>query len=123
MLYRYHQAGPGAWGSAQAMGAHWPDTVPPVVVANQSGLLSAFLVGNNGQLYRYDQAASGAWGPTSSSGGIKRDAATPGYVRDGSTTPPLPAQQTDGVAGPRASVLGSGLRPAAMTWYLLGRPC
>ena len=87
MLYRYHQAGPGAWGSAQAMGAHWPDTVPPVVVANQSGLLSAFLVGNNGQLYRYDQAASGAWGPTSSSGGIKRDAATPGYVRDGSTNP------------------------------------
>jgi hypothetical protein len=29
-------------------------------VANQSGPLSALVVGNNGQSYRYNQAASGA---------------------------------------------------------------
>jgi hypothetical protein len=69
VLYRYDQAGPGAWGPAQSMAGDWPDTVAPAVVANQSGQLSAFLVGNNGQLYRYDQAASGAWGSPQSMGG------------------------------------------------------
>jgi hypothetical protein len=68
-LYRYDQAGAGAWGSPQSMAGSWPDTVAPVVVANQSGQLRTFLVGNNGQLYRYDQAASGAWGPAQSMGG------------------------------------------------------
>ena len=43
--------------------------VAPVVVANQSRRLSAFLIGKNGALYRYDQAASGAWGTPQSMGG------------------------------------------------------
>jgi hypothetical protein len=51
------------------MAGSWPDTVAPVVVANKGGELSAFLVGNNGQLYRYEQAASGAWGLAQSMGG------------------------------------------------------
>ncbi len=46
----------------------------PVVVANPSGQLSAFLIGaDNGELYRYDQAASGAWGPPQSMGGTAYD--------------------------------------------------
>ena len=50
------------------------------MVANQGGQLSAFLVGNNGQLYRYDQAASGAWGTPQSMGGDWPDMAPPVVV-------------------------------------------
>ena len=67
-LERYDQAASGAWGSPQSMGGTWPGAAP-VVVANQSGQLSAFLIGENGTLYRYDQAASGAWGSPQSMAG------------------------------------------------------
>ena len=50
------------------MGGTWPD-VAPVVVANQGGQLSVFLISDNGTLYRYDQAASGAWELPQSMGG------------------------------------------------------
>ena len=80
VLYRYDQAGPGAWGPVQSMAGSWPDTIAPVVVANQGRQLSVFLVGNNGQLYRYDQAASGAWGVPQSMAGDWPDMAPPVVV-------------------------------------------
>ena len=91
VLYRYDQAASGAWGPAQSMAGDWPDTVPPVVVPNQmiasgdtdAGQLSAFLVGNNGQLYRYDQAASGAWGTAQPMGGDWPDKVPPVVVATG----------------------------------------
>ena len=43
------------------MGGTWSD-VALVVVANQGGQLSVFLLAINGTLYRYDQAASGGLG-------------------------------------------------------------
>ena len=55
--------------TAQSMGGDWPDRVPPVVATGPFGQLSAFLVGNNGQLYLYDQADSAAWGAAQSMGG------------------------------------------------------
>ena len=55
------------------MGGTWPDELAPVVVANQSGQLSAFLIGGDGALYRYDQAASGIWGAPQSMGGTVYD--------------------------------------------------
>jgi hypothetical protein len=58
-------------GTQVDLGSDDPFPLPtPVVVANASGALSAFLIGNDTALYRYDQSApNGAWGPANSMGG------------------------------------------------------